>query len=57
MQIYLYFLILYFPKELGGNGYMSKMFEVGYPNSFYHFKPKFFNINYLINLSFIDTYF
>ena len=55
LSIFSYFILKqceYFPKELGGNGYMSKMFEVGYPNSFYHFKPKFFNINYLINLSY-----
>lgn len=42
----------YFPKELGGKGYMAKMFEEGYPNSFYHEKPKFFNLHYFISLSY-----
>jgi hypothetical protein len=55
LTIFSYFVLKkcdYFPKELGGNGYMSKLFEIGYPNSFFHYKPKFFNINYLINLSY-----
>lgn len=42
----------YFPKELGGRGYMAKMFEQGYPNSFYHEKPQFFDFHYFICLSY-----
>ena len=46
----------YFPKELGGNGYMAKMFESGYPNSFFHKKTPLFDAHYLICLaySFVD---
>ena len=41
----------YFPKELLGKGQMKKMFENGFPESFYHEKPKNFNLHYFINLS------
>jgi len=55
ISLFSYFILKkcnYFPKELGGNGEMSKMFENGFPESFYHFKPKFFNLHYFINLSY-----
>ena len=55
ISLFSYFILKkcnYFPKELGGNGEMSKMFENGFPESFYHFKPKYFNLHYFINLSY-----
>ena len=42
----------YFPKSLLGNGYMPNMFAKGYPASFYHKKPKLFNLYYLFCLSY-----
>lgn len=42
----------YFPKSMGGKGYMSKIFEAGYPGSFYHEKPQFFDLHYFICLSY-----
>lgn len=42
----------YCPKSLLGNGYLPNMFLPGYPQSFYHVKPKLFDIYYLICLSF-----
>lgn len=45
----------YFPVELGGNGYIDKMWEAGYPNCFYHWKPEYFDIYYLCGLAFCLT--
>ena len=45
----------YFPTSLGGKGYLMKMFEPGYPHSFYHWKPDYFDIYYLFALSFCIT--
>ena len=45
----------YFPKSLLGKGYMPNMFLKGYPNSYYHLKPKFFDLYYMICLSYFST--
>lgn len=45
----------YLPKSLCGNGEISAMFEGGFPNSFYHKKPQFFNEYYLGTLAFHIT--
>jgi hypothetical protein len=42
----------YFPTQLGGSGYMSKMFEPGFPDAFYHWKPQYFDFYYLSCLSY-----
>ena len=42
----------YFPTYLLGKGYMPNMFLKGYPNSYYHIKPKFFDLHYIICLSY-----
>ena len=42
----------YFPKCMGGKGYMSQMFEAGFPKSYFHEKPPLFNFYYNINLSY-----
>ena len=47
----------YFPKSLYGNGNILNLFIQGYPNSFYHIKPKYFDLYYLINLSYVLTEF
>lgn len=47
----------YFPKSLYGSGNISNLFIQGYPNSFYHIKPKYFDLYYLINLSYVITEF
>ena len=59
VSVLAYFALLpldYFPKELGGHGYMAKMFESGYPNSFFHKKTPLFDSHYLVCLaySFVD---
>jgi hypothetical protein len=45
----------YFPTSLGGKGYLMKMFEPGYPDTFYHWKPANFDIYYLTGLAFCMT--
>ena len=45
----------YFPKSLLGHGYMPNMFLKGYPNSYYHYKPKFFDLHYIICLSYFSS--
>lgn len=45
----------YFPVSLGGSGYIIKMFEPGYPDSFYHWKPEFFDWYYMTGLGFCIT--
>ena len=47
----------YFPKSLLGHGYMPNMFLKGYPNSYYHYKPKFFDLHYIICLSYFSSFF
>ena len=42
----------YFPKEMGGKGYMSQMFEAGFPDSYFHKKPPLFDFYYNINLAY-----
>jgi len=42
----------YFPKELFGDGDINTIFEGTYPNLYFHYKPKFFDILYLMNLSY-----
>lgn len=42
----------YFPKELGGSGYMAKMFEKKFPDAFFHTKTPLFDLHYLICLSY-----
>ena len=42
----------YFPKSMGGKGYMSSMFIHGFPKSYFHQKPPLFNLYYNINLSY-----
>jgi hypothetical protein len=45
----------YFPTSLGGSGYISKMWEVGYPNAYLHAKPDYFDFYYLLELTFCLT--
>ena len=42
----------YFPKSMGGKGYMPTMFLPGFPNSYFHEKPPLFNFYYNINLAY-----
>ena len=42
----------YFPKTMGGKGYMSQMFEKGFPSSYFHYKPHLFDFYYNINLAY-----
>ena len=42
----------YFPKSMGGKGYMPTMFLPGFPNSYFHEKPPLFNLYYNINLAY-----
>ena len=51
-SFYVLYPLDYFPKEFGGKGYMSKMFEKGYPNSFYHEKTKYFDMHYYLCFSY-----
>jgi len=44
--------LYYFPKELFGTGDMNKMWELGYPGSYYHLKPEYFDLYYIIGLAF-----
>jgi len=45
----------YFPKSLGGKGELANMYSQGYPGTFYHWKPAFFDIYYLTGLAFCIT--
>jgi hypothetical protein len=57
MTLFAYFIldqVDYFPKTLLGHGYMPNMFLKGYPNSFYHYKPKYFDLHYIICLSYFS---
>lgn len=45
----------YFPKSLGGEGDLMNMFSPGYPDAFYHWKPKYFDFYYLTALGFCMT--
>jgi hypothetical protein len=45
----------YFPTSLGGKGYLMKIFESGYPGTFYHWKPDYFDFYYLTALGFCVT--
>ena len=42
----------YFPKSMGGKGYMPAMFLPGFPNSYFHEKPPLFNFYYNLNLAY-----
>ena len=42
----------YFPTYLLGKGYMPNMFLKGFPDSYYHIKPKFYDLCYMICLSY-----
>ena len=42
----------YFPKSMGGKGYISAMFLPGFPNSYFHQKPPLFDFYYNINLAY-----
>jgi len=42
----------YFPKTMGGKGYLSSMFLHGFPKSYFHQKPPLFNLYYNINLAY-----
>ena len=42
----------YFPKSMGGKGYMPAMFLPGFPNSYFHEKPPLFDFYYNLNLSY-----
>ena len=44
----------YFPKSLLGHGYMPNMFIKGYPESYFHIKPKYFDLYYMICLSYFS---
>jgi hypothetical protein len=45
----------YFPRSLGGSGELMNMFSKGYPDAFYHWKPKYFDMYYLTALGFCVT--
>ncbi len=44
----------YFPTYLLGKGYMPNMFAKGYPDSYYHIKPKGYDLYYMICLSYFS---
>ena len=44
----------YFPKSMGGKGYMPEMFLSGFPNSYFHEKPPLFDFYYNINLAYFE---
>ena len=44
----------YFPKSMGGKGYMPEMFLSGFPNSYFHVKPPLFDFYYNINLAYFE---
>ena len=45
----------YFPKSLLGHGYLPNMFSEGYPKDFFHTKPKYFDLYYVINLAYFSV--
>jgi len=45
----------YFPKSLLGKGWLPNMLINGYPNSFYHHKPPFFDFYYMFCLSYFAS--
>ena len=47
--------INYFPKSLLGKGSLPNMFIDGYPNSFYLYKPPFFDFYYMFCLSYFTS--
>ncbi len=42
----------YFPKSMGGKGYMPAMFLPGFPNSYFHEKPPLFDFYYNLSLAY-----
>ena len=42
----------YFPKSMLGSGWMPNMFLKGFPDSYFHEKPPFFDLYYNINLAY-----
>ena len=42
----------YFPKSMGGKGYMPAMFLPGFPDSYFHEKPPLFDFYYNLNLAY-----
>ena len=42
----------YFPKSMGGKGYMPAMFLPGFPNSYFHQKPPLFDFYYNSSLAY-----
>ena len=47
----------YFPKSMGGKGYMPAMFLPGFPYSYFHQKPPLFNFYYNLSLaSFVSDF-
>jgi hypothetical protein len=42
----------FFPTTLGGSGQVVNMLEAGFPEYFFFWKPDYFNIYYLANLSY-----
>ena len=47
----------YFPKSMGGKGYMAAMFLPGFPYSYFHQKPPLFNFYYNLSLaSFVSDF-
>ena len=45
----------YFPKSLLGKGWLPNMLINGYPNSFYLYKPPFFDFYYMVCLSYFAS--
>ena len=45
----------YFPKSLLGHGYLSNMFSEGYSKDFFHTKPKYFDLYYVIYLAYFSV--
>lgn len=45
----------YFPKSCLGKGNMKNMFSKGFPNSFYHVKPEYFDLYYLFCLAYFTN--
>jgi len=58
LTIFGYFVLKdlnYFPKSLGGKGWLPNMFINGYPNSFYLVKPPLFDFYYMFCLSYFSS--
>jgi hypothetical protein len=55
LGFYLLSQLEYFPTSLGGEGALHKMFEKGFPDCMFHWKPENFEIYYMTGLGFCLT--